>query len=219
MRLIKKQDQCDTTYVAFECAHDMDVQAEPEAPAWMELANARRKADRSDPPDKEQIEQRAFENGYRQGEKAGLEAAEKRLDSLMKRYANAIREISSLKPALYAQAEREVVKLALEVAKKIVRREVRVDPEIIQTLVKVALQHVAVKSPVTIRLHPADHEYLLQLQTSSSTREGSEREAVYLADKSIERGGCLIETDCGDVDARIDEEFREVERSFLNSED
>jgi flagellar assembly protein FliH len=165
--------------------------------------------------DRASIEKAAYESGFRQGEEAGLEAAEKKVAPLMKRYADAILEISKLKPKLYAQVERDVVKLALEVAKKIVHREVHVDREIVQTLIKVALNHVAAKSPVTIRLHPADYNFVLEQRAASMPSGEGERDVSLLADQSIERGGCLIETECGDVDARIEEEFREVERAFF----
>ncbi len=141
--------------------------------------------------------------------------AEKKVEATLRRYSDAILEIGKLRSQLFQQVEREVVKLAVEVAKKIVHREIQVDRQIIQTLVKVALSHVAEKSAVTVHLHPVDYAYVLEHRAELS--EGSEdgREVVLLADKSIERGGCLIQTECGDIDARIEEEFREVERSFF----
>ena len=131
----------------------------------------------------------------------------------MRRYADAILEVGKLRSFLYAQVEREVVKLAVEVAKKIVHREVHADPDIIQTLVRVALGHVAEKSALTVHLNPVDYNYLLEQRAELSQNEG--RDIALLADKSVERGGCLIQTECGDVDARIEEEFREVERGFF----
>jgi flagellar assembly protein FliH len=162
-----------------------------------------------------QIEKTAYENGFRQGERAGMEIAEKKVEAAMRRYAEAILEMGRLKAMLYSQVEREVVKLAIEVAKKIVHREVQADKEIIQTLVKVALSHVAEKSTVTVRLNPVDYNYILEHKAELSQGEQNGREIVLLADKSIERGGCMIQTECGDIDARIEEEFREVERGFF----
>jgi flagellar biosynthesis/type III secretory pathway protein FliH len=160
-----------------------------------------------------QLEKTAYENGFLQGEKAGLEIAEKKVEAVMRRYSDAIFEVSKLRSFLYAQVEREVVKLAVEVAKKIIHREINADPEIIQTLVRVALGHVAEKSAVTIHLNPADYSYLLGQRAELSQAEG--RDIALLADKSIERGGCLIQTECGDIDARIEEKFREVEHAFF----
>lgn len=221
VKLIKKQDQINTLFHRISFSEEPgDYASAKQIPAWMEpLAQPRNPAGRPAPLDPAHIEIAAYENGFHQGEKAGLEIAEKKVEAMMKRYAEAIREIGKIKPTLYAQAERDVVRLALEVAKKVVHREVQVDREIVQTLIKVALNHVAVKSAVTIRLHPADYEFVSGERRASMPADESEREITLLADKSIERGGCLIETECGDIDARIEEEFREVECAFFSNGD
>ncbi len=161
------------------------------------------------------IEKTAYESGFRQGEKTGMEMAEKKIESLMSRYADAVLEIGKVKAGLYSQVEREVVKLAVEIAKKIVCREIQADPDIIQALVRVALGHVAEKSAVTVHLHPTDYNFVLEHRSELSPGGESGCEVVLLADKSIERGGCLVETECGEIDARIEERFREVERGFF----
>jgi flagellar assembly protein FliH len=167
------------------------------------------------PVDVALIEKTAYENGFRQGEKAGMEIAEKKVEAIMRRYSESLLDLGSLRSNLYAQVEREVVRLALEVAKKIVHREIRADKEIIQTLVKVALSHVAEKSAVTIHLHPLDYNFVLEHKAELSQSEHGVREIVLLADRSIERGGCLVKTECGDIDARIEEKFREIEQGFF----
>jgi len=161
-----------------------------------------------------QVEMKAYESGFRQGEKAGMEIAEKKVEAMMRRYSEAVLELGREKSNLYAQVEREVVRLALAVAKKIVHREIQADKEIIQTLVKVAMSHVAEKTAVTVHLHPLDYNFILERKAELSQNDRAGGEISLLADKSIERGGCLVRTECGDIDARIDEEFREVERGF-----
>jgi flagellar assembly protein FliH len=162
-----------------------------------------------------QVEKTAYESGFRQGEKAGMEIAEQKVESLMRRYAEALLEIGRVKASLYTQVEHEVVKLALEISKKIVHREIQADREIIQALVKVALNHVAEKSAVTVHLHPSDYNFVLEHRTELTPQGDSACEVVLMADKSIDRGGCLVETECGIIDARIEERFREVERGFF----
>jgi flagellar assembly protein FliH len=161
------------------------------------------------------IEKTAYESGFRQGEKAGLAIAEKKIELSMRRYAEAVLAIGKVKAQLYTQVEHEVVKLAIEVAKKIVHREIQADREVIQSLVKVALSHVAEKSAVTVHLHPTDYSFILERRAELAQGADEGRDIVLLADKAIDRGGCLVETECGDIDARIEEEFREVERSFF----
>jgi flagellar assembly protein FliH len=159
------------------------------------------------------LEKTAYENGFAQGDRAGREIADKKVEAVMRRYAESILELGNARSLLYVQIEKEVVRLAVEVAKKIVHREIYLDKDIIQTLVRVALSHVSEKSPVTIHLNPVDYGYLLEERTNISQSEG--RDVTLLADNSVERGGCLVKTDCGDVDARIEEKFKEVEQAFF----
>lgn len=162
-----------------------------------------------------QMERAAYESGFSEGEKAGMAAAERRYEAVVRRYTESLLELGRVKPALYARAERDVVRLAVEVARKIVHREITADREIIQTLVRVALTRVAEKTAVTIHLNPADHSYVVAHRAYLAENEDGGRELTLVADKSVERGGCLIRTDCGEVDARIGEQFREVERAFF----
>jgi flagellar assembly protein FliH len=159
------------------------------------------------------VEKNAFENGFRQGEKSGMAMAEQKIETIVKRHAEAILEIGRMKSSLYAQVEKEVVKLAIEVAKKIIHREIQVDPDIIQTLIRVTLANVAVKNPVTIHVNPVDFNYISERQAELSQSEA--RNISIVPDKSIARGGCLVETDCGDIDARLEEKFHEVEHAFF----
>lgn len=159
------------------------------------------------------IEKEAYQRGLLEGEKAGIRKAEQKLEPVLQRYADSLLEIGKLRSSLYVQVEREVVRLAIEVAKKIVHREIQVDRDIVRTLVHVALGHVSGKSAVTIHLNPDDYGYLLERRAELSEVEG--RDVALLADNSIERGGCVIQTECGDIDARIEEKFREVERAFF----
>jgi flagellar biosynthesis/type III secretory pathway protein FliH len=194
----------------------------PEQAAWPEpsaipTAGPQKAFAKSESPapdvDPAGLEKTAYESGYSQGEKAGIEIAEQKVEAAMKRCGDTILELNRLRSSLYAQVELEVVKLAVAVAKKIVHREIQADPQIIQTLVRVALGHVSEKSAVVIHLNPMDHNYLLEQSFQLSQNEG--RDISLFPDKSIERGGCLIHTECGEVDARIEEKFREVENAFF----
>jgi len=220
LRVIKPQDQKELELTRLSFSSGGMPACSQSVPAWIEAAASQlRMLGQTSAADVEHLEKSAFDRGCREAEKAALEAADRKIEAVMNRYAEAILDIGRCKRLLYAQAEHEVVKLALEVAKKIVHREVQVDPEIIQTLVRVALGHVAAKSPVTVHLNPADYNFMLERNGGAARCNSGDREMVLVADRSVDRGGCLIETECGDIDARIEEEFREVEHSFWGSGD
>jgi len=163
--------------------------------------------------DTERLEMEAYQSGFQQGETAGREAAEQALESTIRQYADSIQEVSRVKARLYVQAEKEVVRLAMEVARKIVDREIHADRNIIQTLVRVALSRVTENASITIRLNPLDYKYLMRQNGGIAEDEG--RDVSLQSDNTIRQGGCLVETSCGDIDARIEEKFREVENTFF----
>lgn len=173
------------------------------------------------PIDIEQLEKDAFERGFAEGRDEGLEEGLKtgeenaaaRIEEMAGHYTDALAEVAALKDTLRAQVEEEVVRLALAVAKKIVHREIHVDPTIIHALVRVALERVSGKSAVVVRLSPTDYKYLTDKHKDMSQTEG--REIRFESDNSLMQGDCMIQTEAGDIDARLEEEFNEVESSFF----
>jgi flagellar assembly protein FliH len=135
------------------------------------------------------------------------------VDPWCQELAKTLDEISGLRAAITEQAEADLVKLALEIAKKVVHREVTIDKEIVVTLAGIGLSRVHDRTAAAIHLHPEDFAYL------SSQRERIETGHVLelIEDRSISRGGCLIHTEMGDVDARIEQQFAEIERAFLET--
>jgi len=183
--------------------------------------------------DVEQLEKDAFERGCAEGREEGLkegreeglkegreeglkvgeETAAARIEEMTTRYMDALAEVAALKDTLRAQVEEEVVHLALTIAKKIVHREIHVDHTIIHTLVRVALERISGKSTATVRLSQADYEYMMSKREYLARTEG--REIHFEPDTTLSQGSCVIQTETGDIDARIDEEFREIESAFF----
>lgn len=158
------------------------------------------------------IEQAAQERGLahaRQLADAELTVA---LEPVSRRFAETFAELEALRAHLAAEAEADLVRLALEIARKIVRRETSVDPDIALTLARVALSRLNNATTARVHLNPEDHVYV----SAQDAKLGGASVAVALVeDATIERGGCLIHTDMGDIDARIEQQFAEVERGFF----
>jgi flagellar assembly protein FliH len=151
--------------------------------------------------------------GLAEGLKTGEESAAAQIEEMTKAYAESMTAVAMFKDTLRAQVEDEVVRLALTVAKKIVHREIQIDRTIIHTLVRVALGRVSGKSAVVIRLSPVDYEYMVREREDLAKEEG--REITFESDNILTQGSCLIQTETGDIDARIEEEFHEVESLFF----
>jgi flagellar assembly protein FliH len=162
-----------------------------------------------------EIEKEAYERGFNEGQKAGKEVGEKMVEALLKQYAQTLEELASLRKHVLAASEREVVRLALEIARKVVKREVTIDEDVILALVKVAMNRLGEESMMTVRLNPRDVQSVLRSRNAAD-RANVLNEAIKLVeDPLISRGGCLIETESGIIDARVEEQFREIEKGFF----
>lgn len=140
-----------------------------------------------------------------------VEIAE-RVADLRARLAETITKVSVMGDRLSTNVESELVDLAIQIAKKIVAREVTIDREIALTLVKVSLGKLHNRSAAEIHLNPEDFTFV-KSHTDKLDFRGS---LELVEDKSISVGGCLIHTETGDIDARIESQFDEISYGLLN---
>ena len=159
------------------------------------------------------LEREAFTKGYAQGERAGLEAGGKRAEAMLRRVAQTIEELGGLRQTLIQETEREMVQLALTLARRVVHREVTLDPELAAALAHVALERLGTTTPATIRLNPEDYTVVAQ----DGARWGGQSVTV-VPDPSISRGGCLVESAFGSVDATIEAQFDELSRALFGGD-
>lgn len=158
------------------------------------------------------IEREARERGQHEADAQAAVELEGAVEDLRQEFAQSLHQLATLRAEMAAHAERDLVKLAIEMAKKIVQREVTVDHEVALTLARVALQRLHNRAVAKVRLHPDDYHYV------SARREqaGADGSIEIIEDRLVGRGGCLVETEMGDIDARIEQQFAEIERNFLS---
>jgi flagellar assembly protein FliH len=160
------------------------------------------------------LEREAFAKGYEQGERAGAEAGAKRAEAMLRRLAETIQELAEVRRSMVRQTERQMVQLALAIAKRIVRREVALDSDLTVTMARVALDRLGDSTSVTIRLNPDDFEATCRQREAMLA--GSH--VTVTPDASVSRGGCLVQSDFGYVDASVDAQFQELARALLVEE-
>jgi flagellar assembly protein FliH len=160
------------------------------------------------------LERDAFAKGYEQGERAGAEAGAKRAEAMLRRLAETIQELAEVRRAMVRQTERQMVQLALAIARRIVRREVALDSDLTLTMARVALDRLGDSTAVTIRLNPDDFEATCRQR--DALLAGSH--VTVTPDASVSRGGCLVQSDFGYVDASVDAQFQELARALLVEE-
>jgi flagellar assembly protein FliH len=157
------------------------------------------------------LERDAFTKGYAQGERAGLEAGGKRAEAMLRRLAQTLEELSGLRDNMVRQTERELVQLSVAIARRILQREVSADPELTGALAHIALERLGGATPATVRLHPDDHAVV----TAGQLVPLAGRQVEIIADPSVARGGCLVESEFGFINASVDAQVDEIARAVL----
>jgi flagellar assembly protein FliH len=162
--------------------------------------------------DAAQIERDAFMKGYAQGERAGAEAAAARGEAVLRRLAATIEELRALKTDILHKTEQQVVELAFAIARRIVQREVSLDRGLVAAMARVALDRLGDAANATIRLHPDDYAAVMSGRQEGALENGV---ATVVADPMVRRGGCLVQSDLGLIDASADAQIGEIASALL----
>jgi flagellar assembly protein FliH len=156
------------------------------------------------------IEKEAYEKGFEQGEKDGRELGLKRLEMVIHQFGNVFAEIERQRRGFRQAYESEMLTLVLGIGKRIFRQELLFHEEVIIAILREAFQYVTDRGKVIVRLNPGDYQYLLahpgEVPFSLDGNDG----VKMIEDPSITRGGCLLETSFGEVDATFESQFDEM---------
>lgn len=156
------------------------------------------------------LEKEAYEKGFSQGEKDGLELGEKKALKVIENIENFLTEIGRLKNEIIRQYEKEILELIFAIAKKIILYQIESDGKAVREAVIKAVHLAAERSKVTLRVNPEDFDYVEKLRPEFFTKFNELKSIMVTSDPSITRGGCFLETPYGDVDARIETQLEKI---------
>lgn len=113
-----------------------------------------------------------------------------------------------------ANAESELRTLAVRIAEKILGRELQVDPGAVVDVVRAALKHAGEPRELLLRCAAEDLEALERGKPRLLERCRAAQAAVFRADPTVSRGGCIVETELGVIDARLSTQLDAIERAL-----
>ena len=148
--------------------------------------------------------------GFEQGLSAGRAEAQQQVPSTLGNISEALAELERIRESLRQQAERALIQLAVNVAERVVHREMVLDSEALAALVKSALAKVQTREVARVRMHPE-----LESVVSKTLERSGAREMVLMPDASLKHGELFFETSQGVLDASLKAQFSEIERALL----
>ncbi len=106
-----------------------------------------------------------------------------------------------------------MIRLALEAAQKVVAG-LPINAELVEAVVREALQQVKDTAEVSVNLHPQDLELLRQTKSSVLETSPDFGSLKFIASSEVTRGGCLVQTRFGIIDARREVKFEQLAQSL-----
>jgi len=150
----------------------------------------------------EAIHKAAYQEGFQQGHKEGLEAAQKESNAQLQRLKQIMHALAEPLQAADEQVEQELIALAMAVARQIIRRELQQDPEQAVAVVREAMAELPSSARnIRIFLHPDDAALV---RDAFNTEEDETAPWKIVEDMALTRGGCRIESDTSLVDASLE---------------
>jgi flagellar biosynthesis/type III secretory pathway protein FliH len=166
------------------------------------------------PPDFAAMEEEARVRGYTDGQQAGyaagLQAAEQAAARMLQQLSALVGQVHENHSTFFRAAERQVVDLALQIAQKVVEREIENMPDLAVNVIRAALEEMDARTAVRVRINPDDEE-LLRRRWSQVVPTGlSPQQLEVVVDDRVQAGGAIIETTQGQVDAQLDTKLAQL---------
>jgi flagellar assembly protein FliH len=152
------------------------------------------------------LEREAYEKGFEQGQKDGLSLGEKRVQETMGQMETLLRAMTGLKKQIYDEAEGELLRLSVEIARQIIRHEVTTDPTVVTRALRAAFEYLGDQNHVRISVNPEDMREVQRLLPDLAQLHRLEGFEL-VKDPAVERGGCILETGFGRINGTIEDQL------------
>ena len=164
--------------------------------------------------DAERRARRLVEDSQTEAKKAITVARNHGREDALEQFNSLLLEAAEVRKESLQAAEKELLALSIKIAEKIIGRELERDPETLLDIVEAALENARQKQNIVIRVNSND---LALVQDNLDRLKASSRSHFVdvAVDPRVEQGGCLIESEVGTVDARLETQLKVLERALI----
>ena len=158
-----------------------------------------------------EIEAQAKSEGFAQGSADGRAAVQAEMDEMLETMRGLIEMARVERHKIIETAEPEIVRLSVAIAERILNQHVALDNETVLEMTRSAITRLVNRETVTVRVNPGDVEIMRQHRDKLMSMNDIDNMRI-IEDQRVDRGGVLIETDAGTIDAKISTQLREARR-------
>jgi flagellar assembly protein FliH len=158
---------------------------------------------------------RAFQAGY----ELGREELRSQIESIGESFVKSLEELADFRARLRDRYERELLEVALGVAKKVVQQELAARPEIWLGMIRAAIRHTVDREHIVVRVPPPLAAYLRDAAPDLRAALEGVKEIEVVEDPGLGADGCVVESRFGEVDISIETQFEAAEQALVRAEE
>ena len=162
----------------------------------------------------QEIKNQAYNEGFEAGRLQGMQKRYDEAEPLTKQVQSVLEQLSSLRKVVRFQAEEELVKLSLQIAKNVVADELKLNQDVIKNIVQVALHETEVQGKIYLYLHPDDYEFLLKCKTNLEQYLSEEQALVLRQNPDMKPGSINVESDEEIISRSIEDQYDLIEENL-----
>ncbi len=161
--------------------------------------------------------QEAYQLGLSDGKNQAFQQSSEEIQARLTEFDKLIQSLTRIKTELLAQNESHLVQLAFQMGKRLAHKEVQTDPQIVVQIIKEAVEMAQIEEQITIRVAPAQLAFFETLKTQTGNDLEFLKKAKFEPADSVSNGGCVIETNYGQIDAKFEERVEKLWTSLSES--
>ena len=121
---------------------------------------------------------------------------------------------SSVPTLFYGRVEEEILDLVLATTRKVVQREINTQRDVILDVLRQAIAKTIDRERIRVRINPSDYDFVHAHKSDIVSTVDGVKDLVIEGDESVSRGGAVVDSDYGTIDARIERRFEAVEKAL-----
>ena len=145
------------------------------------------------------------------------EQQEQELNHLLGTLATSLGELDRLRDNVLKNSTEDMLRLVLAVAEQVIHCEVQANPEVILSTLQKALQTAISSDEYHVKVHPDDLAVVMENKPLFLASVSGLKNITLEADEKVSRGGCLIESELGQVDASIEGQLEELRQQLQST--
>lgn len=194
------------------------IKAQAENEAQKIIADARGQASQIQAKseiEKDEIKRNSYEEGLKEGKKDGYDSGKEEVNRLIDRSHKILEAVLNRREQILNETEEQIIQLVLLMTRKVVKVMSENQKSVVMANVLSALKKVKARGDVTIRVNLEDVKLTTEHIKDFTEQVESVSGITVVEDSSVEKGGCIVETDFGAIDARISSQLSELESKIL----